>query len=212
MLILRENSRGLACTGAPSCLPIHSSLSLAANEHRARPQIMTSDCTNFENWWARPIEDLCADEHNGFAVLALSFPILERYLREKSGVSEGDLDAAFYVALQAVVPELADARRAREFWHAYRNGLLHQATFSRETKSGKTVPLAWIKPSQAEVVSFDPAEQCFSVNAAIFSARVLSVIRADFSTFVGASSVNHPMPWVDNARHGEPPGSRTGTR
>jgi hypothetical protein len=173
---------------------------------------MTPDLANFENWWARPIESMVTDEHNGFAVLALLFPILERYLREKSGVSEGDLTSAFYVELQAVIPELPDERRARQFWHAYRNGLLHQATFSKRTKSGAPVPSAWIKPSQSDAVSFDPDEQCFSVNGATLGARVLSAIRADFATFLGGASVNHPTPSVEHALPTDLPGSRSGNR
>lgn len=173
---------------------------------------MSTDRTNFENWWARPIEDLAPDEHNGFAVLALSFPILERYLREKSGVSEGTLHRPFYDELHAVFPELDNSGRAKEFWHAYRNGLLHQSTFSKRTQNGTAVPAAWITPGQVEVVEFDSSAPCFRVNAAAFAERVLATVRGDFDKFAGSSSPDHPLPTVEPSTHTGNPGAQSGVR
>lgn len=163
----------------------------------------------FEQWWARPIEDLVKDERNGFAVLALTFPVLERYLREKSKTAEGKLRDPFYRELSNVVPELAplpSPLQPSDFWHAYRNGLLHQATFSMQKENGTPVPGAWIKPWQSDVVGYDSAEGCFCINPAKFSERVLQRIRGDFSTFLGASSANHPTAVVMDT----PPGAITG--
>jgi len=172
---------------------------------------MTPEEAQFKEWWARPIEELAPNAHNGFALLALSLPILERFLREKSGLGEERvLDNSFYNELRALLPDLSSNDIARRFWRAYRHGLLHQATFSLKADSGAATPSVWINPKQPEVVCHDPAKGSFTVNARKFSETVLATIRTEFSTFVGGASANHPLPEVRPPGSGGPPGSISG--
>ena len=58
---------------------------------------MKDNHNNFVRWFEEPLSNLYKNPHAGFAILILSLPILERYLREKSGVCEQpNLDARFH--------------------------------------------------------------------------------------------------------------------
>jgi hypothetical protein len=58
---------------------------------------MKDDYHNFVRWFKEPLRRLYKDPHAGFAIVMLSLPILERYLREKSGVREQpNLDDRFH--------------------------------------------------------------------------------------------------------------------
>ena len=46
---------------------------------------------NFRAWFSKILEGLYSVQDAGFPILMISFPLLERYLREKSGVHEGNL-------------------------------------------------------------------------------------------------------------------------
>ena len=49
---------------------------------------MKENYENFIRWFKEPLSSLYKNPHAGFAIVILSLPILERYLREKSGVCE----------------------------------------------------------------------------------------------------------------------------
>jgi len=58
---------------------------------------MDENRNNFIKWFKEPLNTLYKNEHAGFAIVMLSLPILERYLRQKSGVFEKqNLDLRFY--------------------------------------------------------------------------------------------------------------------
>ena len=158
---------------------------------------MSANQENFRIWYARVLEYLSKDGHAGFAMLMIAFPILERYLREKSGVHEGNLNDKSYDELRAVFPMLVDKKMASDFWHVYRNGLLHQVTMSQQNRAGLRMPDGWLS-GDAEMISVDGSGS-FWVHPAKFSFRVIEVIDADFATFEGAHSVNHPLPVVHHA-------------
>ena len=61
--------------------------------------------TNFQNWFKGVLEKLCQDENAGFVLLIVAFPLLERYLRQKSGTYEApSLSSDFYTELRKVLP------------------------------------------------------------------------------------------------------------
>ena len=72
----------------------------------------------------------------------ISFPVLERLVRGKSNAADNRLskESRFWEALTDCFPELRDPPSgtfqnvAQVFWQGFRNGILHQATFSTKRK------------------------------------------------------------------------------
>jgi hypothetical protein len=126
---------------------------------------------NFELWFGKPLATLLADEHSGFAVVMIAFPILERYLRATSGAEPNS--SQFNQALLGVLPELKDTKNANLFWSIYRHGVLHNVALSRETHG-----LSSIKP----IVEVWPNGKVW-MNPNLFAKRVLDTIRNDFARF-----------------------------
>jgi hypothetical protein len=84
---------------------------------------------NFDNWFKNILEMLYPNQHAGFAILMISMPLLERFLREKTGLNEAtSLSNPFFEELIKVFPALTSVPVARGFWEIYRHGLLHQST------------------------------------------------------------------------------------
>ena len=155
---------------------------------------MNQNLHNFEHWFKGVLQGLFSDANGGFAILMISLPLIERYLREKSGVAEGRLTPVFYREMLACFPTLNDVRTAEKFWQTYRNGLVHQATLSRRNTNDVQMPDGWLS-GNAGVIDVDSATGIW-VNPTKFAERVLQIIQADFVTFEGASSSNHPLPAV----------------
>jgi len=89
-----------------------------------------STLEQFKRWFVEPIAMLNDERDYGTAVALIAFPLLDRYLQGKSGArTERDKSKAM-AALLDVIPELQDERTAKEFWDAYRNGLLHNVTIT----------------------------------------------------------------------------------
>jgi hypothetical protein len=102
---------------------------------------MSSNFENFKTWYVQVLEGLYEKRDAGIAVLMISLPLLERYLRRKHklGPEERMTDAAM-VGLCTMFPALRAADQARAFWDVYRNGFLHQATVKRSKKGGASLP------------------------------------------------------------------------
>lgn len=171
---------------------------------------MTKHADNFKLWFSEPLNTLYANPHAGFAILMVTIPLLERYLREKSFVYEGEkLGDPFYDELRHIFPTLPDNTVARDFWHVYRNGLLHQGTLSQRNRRGLRMPDGWVsRRSQAVEIDRDGD---FSVHPAEFAKTVIRAIEADFSTFEGPHSFNHPLP-VGHITGPDGPTGATGLR
>jgi len=166
--------------------------------------------TEFENRFVEPLTLLNAQQHGAFAVLMIALPLTERYLREKSGCHEKPkLDDRFYTEFVKLFPELT-MDLARKFWHCYRNGLLHQATFSGQNSQGVIMPQAWISsmlPGISSTINYDDANDVFVLLPKEYSEEIVRVIRADFQTFLGSGSPNHPpakieypLSWQESAK------------
>ena len=155
---------------------------------------MPTSLDNFRLWYSRVLTELSRDGDAGFVILMTAFPLLERYLREKSGVHEGNLGQSFYTQLRVIFPAPIDNVQAEQFWQVYRNGILHQVTLSQQNRKGVRMPDGWLSGS-ADMITVDSSGD-FWVHPAKFAKKVVDVIEADFGTFEGASSVNHPFPSI----------------
>lgn len=155
---------------------------------------MATHLHNFKCWYSGILDGLYTNANAGFVILIVAFPLLERYLREKSGVHEGDLTDSFYDALRTVFPMLPDNSVARQFWQVYRNGLLHQVTLSQQSRKGLQMPEGWLS-SHVAALSID-ASGDFWVHPVEFAKIVVQTIEADFSAFEGQHSLSHPLPVV----------------
>src|SRR5262245_31793538 len=122
---------------------------------------MSPHLDNFKRWFSSIVADLYNNEHAGFAILMIIIPVLERYLREKSGVHEERLDSGFYSELRGVFPTLSDNEMADEFWHVYRNGLLHQVTPSQQNWNGDPMPRAWVSRGDPQAIKVDQSGDFF---------------------------------------------------
>lgn len=153
---------------------------------------MNTNEQNFQKWFKFPLEQLYKNSDAGFAIMILSLPLLERYLREKSRNFESPtLSDEFFLECIKVFPSLGSEQKAKKFWHACRHGLLHQVTF----RQGKPLPQIALTASVAEMQSKEEDEH-FYLNPVWFSKRIIFLIESDFSTFEGTSSPNHKLPQV----------------
>lgn len=153
---------------------------------------LVRDEERFDLWFKQPIVSLMDNKDAGFALLMLSFPILERYLRRKLNITEDNLCSHFYDQLVWVFPGLDSPFNARQFWKAYRHGLMHQATV--QAPEGKFVFVH--NDVNVAYVSDDGKE--FWVSPKHLAARVLQIIEDDLPTFESsgkqplATVIDHP--------------------
>ena len=84
---------------------------------------MSSNFDNFKAWYVQVLEGLYNNRDAGIAVLMISLPLLERYLRRKHGLAPEDaMTPAAMGGLCAMFPALGAVDQARAFWNVYRNG------------------------------------------------------------------------------------------
>jgi len=169
---------------------------------------MSSNFDNFNAWYVQVLEGLFGNRNAGIAVLIISLPLLERYLRGKHNLAPDDkvTDAAMG-GLCGMFPALGTVAQARSFWHVYRNGFLHQATVLRNTRGGVSLPGGWLTHDIAEPIRVE-AEGSFTVNPVLFSQKVLSTISADFASF---EADEPPLPQVTRRDPFSIPSSYVGT-
>lgn len=154
---------------------------------------MSSNFDNFKAWYVQVLEGLYEKRDAGIAVLLISLPLLERYLRRKHNLApEDNMTDAAMRGLWAMFPALGAVARARDFWNVYRNGFLHQATLSRSTKGGASLPSGWLTHDIAEPIRLEP-DGSFTVNPVMFSKVVLGTISQDFASFEADAP---PLPQV----------------
>ena len=89
---------------------------------------MTDHEENFRKWFVDALDPLRRNGDAGFIFAFVSLPLLERYLREKSGAGEAiTLPTQFFVELGKLFPEIAG--REDRMWHCYRNGFCTKRHF-----------------------------------------------------------------------------------
>jgi hypothetical protein len=154
---------------------------------------MSSNFDNFKACYIQVLEGLYNSRDAGIAVLMISLPLLERYLRRKHNLaSKDDMTDVAMGGLCAMFPALGAVAQARAFWNVYRNGFLHQATVSRSTKSGASLPGGWLTHDIAEPIRLE-TDGTFTVNPVLFSKMVLGTISGDFGVFEADAP---PLPQV----------------
>jgi len=147
----------------------------------------------FKEWYTDILEKLYS-ERAGFPILLVSFPILERYVRQVSGIGEKRLSDRFFQVLLEMFDELESIENAKEFWQIYRNGLLHQVSFSMRNHNQEEMCPACITFDHQE--SLIISENTFSVNPISFSREIIDFVESDFDSMQASSSPNHPAPYV----------------
>lgn len=156
--------------------------------------LTNEQCTEekFAKWFKSPLTALCQFSDTDFAILLIALPVIERYLREKSGEREKTgLGKPFYDELGRVFPELPTSEDDRKrFWKAFRHGLLHQAAM--KIADGFSAVL----DRSAAVIEFDATNKTIRVSAPAVARRILQAVENDFSKFEAPSSPNHPIPAV----------------
>jgi|SRR6266705_654578 len=158
---------------------------------------MNDNLANFDRWFKEPILELQEDPNAGFIIVMISLALLERYLREKSGVTEGKLNAGFRAEMMKLFPVIASDDIAKIFWAVCRNGLMHQATF-RTTWGGKNVTMGLLESAAEIEHRYGSSGDTFMISPTRFSNRVIEVIENDPSTFEAPHSPNHPLSQVSS--------------
>jgi hypothetical protein len=160
---------------------------------------MDNDLTNFRAWYSQTLEKMYPDRNAGIAVLMISMPLLERYLRSKVGCApDQPLSDAWHDGLREIFPALANGVVAKKFWSVFRHGFLHQATLSLKTMGGTPLPPGELTHDIDEPILVQ-ADGSFVLHPVLFSKRVIATIEANFATFVGAGTESPKLARVASA-------------
>jgi hypothetical protein len=160
---------------------------------------MNDDLANFNSWFKEPILRLQQDPEAGFIIVMISLALLERYLREKSGVPEnGSLNAGFRKELMKLFPSIGTDDLARKFWEVCRHGLMHQVTFKIKTNVGDRVTMGLHESALEIQYKYGSSGDEFMISPSRFSSRVIQIIENDFPTFEGPLSPNHPLSQISS--------------
>lgn len=155
---------------------------------------------DFESWYGQPLAQLMKNEHAGFPIVMIAFPLLERLLRQQSR-SEPNTPL-FNRSLVAVIPELQSEDHANLFWAVFRHGLLHNVALSRETHG-----LSHSKP----IVEVWPNGKVW-LNPNLFAERVLTTVRENFAVFEQGMPLPKAALFADFAPSYQPGSNFVGTR
>lgn len=150
----------------------------------------------FDNWFKNIILILKNNIDAGFPILMICFPLLERYLREKTGIYEANNltgNYQFSSEMRRIFPEINNNSDSEisEFWKRFRHGLLHQCFFT--VKDQTDVLLINNDYHVLDIKSVPGGGFTINVSPNKFADRVLKTIENDFQTFIGGGSQNHPM-------------------
>lgn len=161
---------------------------------------MTDAEADFRNWFIESLSPLRTNGSAGFVFVFVAFPLLERYLRRKSGCPDGqNLTDDFFKQLGLLFNDIAG--HEREFWDCYRNGLVHQVTFPRAKLDKRTgvwtrLPDAGISGYDSRPVYFLPETSQFFLNPISFFDCVTKAILGDFDTYEKSATSHYSLPWV----------------
>ncbi len=168
---------------------------------------------NFQQSIRDPIRRLSRYKHAGFALAMVAFPVLERWIRGKIGIGGLQLkDSAgdkFYAELAARFPALRDPADgafphvARVFWQAFRNGIVHQATFSTKpvkVSGVEVLPVfcAFVARTGVPIVTI-PSTRNFILDPYSFAEGVLVIVEKDFGAYEAADPQHHTLAFTIGA-------------
>lgn len=160
-------------------------------------EAINEDLANFRAWFGDVLAVLYPNRSAGIAVLMLSLPLAERYLRQKNTLTpKADLTDACMSSLISIVPALRDVATARQFWKIYRHGFLHQATLSAVARSGESPLVGWLTHDTAEPFVIRP-DGSFQVHPVLLSEAIIGAIEADFAVFAGTAAGAPPLARVE---------------
>ena len=150
---------------------------------------MASDLENFKDWYVKTLLKLYPERYSGFPILMIAFPILERYLRNKNGISHKDnkLSDGCMDDLRNMFPVLHATEVARKFWNVFRNGILHQVTLSRENRNGVRMPEGWLSHDINSAIVIE-SDGSFLIHPVLFTKQIVDIIENDFGTFEKGST------------------------
>ncbi len=173
---------------------------------------MNEDLANFKAWYADVLAALYPNRNAGIAVLMLSLPLAERYLRQKNkvGPEEALIDACM-TSLIAILPALRDVATARQFWAVYRHGFLHQATLSAAARGGASLPVGWLTHDTAEPFEIR-RDGSFQLHPVLLSQAIVGAIETDFAVFAGTAAGSPPLARVERLDPVTIPSAYLGTR
>ncbi len=167
------------------------------------------DRKSFRRWIRDPVRRLLKQKHAGFVLAMISFPVLERLVRGKSGIADrpircgSDDEKRFYAALTGYFPALHCSPSgtfhdvANVFWQGFRNGILHQATFSYKgyaVKENTRVSASCIFILKTGIaIKVNETKRLIAMDPFAFSESVVGLIEADFEIYRKADYTNHPL-------------------
>lgn len=156
---------------------------------------MTDDFGNFKSWFVDILEKLYPIREAGLAILLISFPMLERYLRQMANISLNHrvTKETGMKELLKLLPELKSTEDARKFWDIYRNGLLHTLTF-REDDSG--VPFRRGGASHDIPNILTKKGKDYWIHPVKFARCIVSAIESNFKTFQGDPNAKSSLPKI----------------
>lgn len=154
---------------------------------------------NFNAWFRDVLRALYKNKESGFVVLITSLTLLERLLREKSGIKpEKSLDDRFYSEFIKWFPKVPDVATARIFWKMCRHGLMHQATFGTRAGGVSIVEIGINEDVDVIEAKHTEGGYSFMVSPTKFSERVLAEIDRDFASFEAPGSPEYPLPQTES--------------
>lgn len=162
---------------------------------------MPSSKDDFKEWFIESMVPLHSNGNAGFIFALVAFPLLERYLRNKSSCPEGEqLKPPFFTELGQMFSEISG--KENDFWDCYRNGLLHQVTFPKaKLKKGIWVnlPPAGLSGHDRRPIYFNQTFGAFFLNPLEFFTHVTKTICDNFGTYEQAeSATQYPLPAISN--------------
>jgi hypothetical protein len=173
---------------------------------------MSEHSDNFKAWYADVLTSLYPNRNAGIAVLMISLPLAERYLRQKNHVGPDDpLTDDCMTSLIRIFSVLPDVSTARKFWAVYRNGFLHQATLSTSARGGASLPVGWLSHDISDAVQIRP-DGSFCVHPVLFSQSIVRTIESEFAVFAGVAAGAPPLAKVERLDPVTIPSVYLGTR
>ena len=165
---------------------------------------------NFHQLIRDPIRRLLPAKYAGLALSMIAFPVLERWIRGKVGIRDLPLrdyaHTKFYAELAVQFPSLLDPTDGsflhvgQAFWQAFRNGILHQTTFSRKPTKVSDVELLPVfcafGPRTAVPIVTVHSTRTFILNPYGFAESVLSIVENDFSAYQAADPKYHKLMFI----------------